>query len=36
MGIAEYSLQNALPEELKTNLPSIEMLERELQGGEHE
>jgi predicted nuclease of restriction endonuclease-like (RecB) superfamily len=36
MGIAEYSLKNALPEELKTNLPSIEILERELQGGEYE
>lgn len=36
MGIAEYSLQHALPEELKINLPSIEMLERELQGMEGE
>ncbi len=33
MGIAEYKLQEALPEELKTNLPSIEQIERELQGG---
>ncbi len=32
MGIAEYKLQEALPETLETNLPSIEQIERELQG----
>ena len=32
MGIAEYKLQQALPEQLETNLPSIEQIERELQG----
>ena len=36
MGIAEYKLQESLPETLKTNLPSIEQIERELQGGDHE
>jgi hypothetical protein len=34
MGIAEYKLKEALPEPLETNLPSIEQIERELQGGE--
>lgn len=34
MGIAEYKLQHALPEQLKSNLPSIEQIERELQGGQ--
>lgn len=34
MGIAEYKLVEALPENLKTNLPSIEQIERELQGDE--
>jgi hypothetical protein len=33
MGIAEYKLQNSLPEHLETNLPSIEQIELELQGG---
>lgn len=33
MGIAEYRLRDALPEILETNLPSIEQIERELQGG---
>ncbi|ARU59589.1 hypothetical protein OLMES_5610 [Oleiphilus messinensis] len=33
MGIAEYKLQEALPETLETNLPSIEQIEQELQGG---
>ena len=32
MGIAEYKLQQALPETLESNLPSIEQIERELQG----
>lgn len=32
MGIAEYKLEESLPETLKTNLPTIEQLERELQG----
>lgn len=36
MGIAAYELTNALPEELKTNLPSIEQIERELGGRESE
>jgi len=31
MGISEYKLQNALPDPLLTNLPSIEQIERELQ-----
>ncbi len=34
MGIAEYKLREALPEPLKTSLPSIEEIERELQGGQ--
>lgn len=33
MGIAEYKLHKALPKSLKTNLPSIEQIERELKGG---
>jgi len=33
MGIAEYKLIESLPDPLKTNLPSIEQIERELQGG---
>jgi predicted nuclease of restriction endonuclease-like (RecB) superfamily len=33
MGIAEYKLQEALPAELETDLPSIEQIERELQPG---
>ncbi len=32
MGIAEYKLLESLPETLKTNLPSIEQIEQELQG----
>ncbi len=32
MGIAEYKLEESLPESLETNLPSIEQIERELQG----
>ncbi len=39
MGIAEYKLTESLPETFKTNLPSIEDIERELQtndGGEDE
>ena len=32
MGIAEYKLQQALPETLENSLPSIEQIERELQG----
>jgi len=32
MGIAEYKLLESLPEELQTSLPSIEEIERELQG----
>lgn len=34
MGIAEFKLLESLPEPLQTNLPSIEQIERELQGGE--
>jgi len=34
MGIAEYKLLESLPDPLQTNLPSIEQIERELQGGE--
>lgn len=33
MGIAEYKLRESLPASLETNLPSIEQIERELQGG---
>ncbi len=33
MGIAEYKLAAALPDPLSTCLPSIEQIERELQGG---
>ena len=36
MGISEYKLQKALPEELKTNLPSIEQIEEELSGIEND
>ncbi len=32
MGIAEYKLQEALPEHLQSSLPSIEQIERELRG----
>jgi hypothetical protein len=31
-GIAEYKLLESLPEPLQTSLPSIEQIERELQG----
>lgn len=34
MGIAEYKLHQTLPEELESKLPSIEQIERELEGGE--
>ncbi|MDT9547687.1 MAG: PDDEXK nuclease domain-containing protein [Chlorobium phaeovibrioides] len=34
MGIAEYKLRESLPESLETSLPSIEQIERELEGGE--
>ena len=30
LGVAEYQLVESLPEELKTSLPSIEQIEREL------
>ena len=36
MGISEYKLQKALPEELKTNLPSIKQIEEELSGNEND
>ena len=32
MGIAEYKLLESLPAELQTSLPSIEQIERELEG----
>ena len=32
MGVAEYQLIESMPEELQTNLPSIEQIERELTG----
>ena len=32
IGIAEYQIVNSLPEELKTSLPSIEQIEKELEG----
>ncbi|MBA3035806.1 MAG: DUF1016 domain-containing protein [Desulfobacterium sp.] len=31
MGIAEYQIVNSLPEELKTSLPTIEQIEKELE-----
>lgn len=34
IGVAEYQLIESLPEELKTSLPSIEEIERELGGGQ--
>lgn len=33
MGIAEYKLLESLPEHLQTSLPTIEQIERELEGG---
>ncbi len=36
MGIAEFKLLESLPMNLQTQLPSIEQIERELQGGTHE
>lgn len=33
MGIAEYKLLKSLPEPLQTSLPTIEQIERELEGG---
>ena len=33
MGVSEYELTQALPEELKSSLPSIEEIEAELEGG---
>ena len=35
MSIAEYKLEEALPEELQTNLPSIEQIEQELQNNQY-
>jgi len=34
IGVAEYQLVEALPEEFQTSLPSIEQIERELGGDE--
>jgi predicted nuclease of restriction endonuclease-like (RecB) superfamily len=36
MGIAEYKLAESLPDELRTNLPSIEQIERELAATSHD
>lgn len=36
MGISEYQLVEALPKDLEQSLPSIELIERELEGGNHE
>ena len=32
IGVAEYQLIESLPAELQTSLPSIEQIERELEG----
>ena len=32
MGITEYTLTQAIPEEIRTNLPTIEELEFEIAG----
>ncbi len=32
MGISEYKLMESLPESLQINLPSIEQIEKELEG----
>lgn len=32
LGIAEYQLAQSLPEPLQTSLPTIEQIERELEG----
>ena len=34
IGVSEYELTKALPEEFKSSLPSIEEIEAELQRGE--
>ena len=34
IGVAEYQLLAALPDELQTSLPTIEQIERELGGGD--
>jgi len=34
IGVSIYELTRALPQNLGTSLPSIEQIERELQGGE--
>jgi len=34
LGVAEYKLLESLPEPLQTSLPSIEQIERELEGGD--
>lgn len=33
LGVSEYQLAEALPEQLQTSLPTIEQIERELAGG---
>lgn len=32
IGVSEYQLTQSLPDELKSSLPSIEEIERELEG----
>ncbi|WP_268870784.1 hypothetical protein [Maridesulfovibrio frigidus] len=32
MGVSEYELAKSLPKELESTLPSIEQLEKELEG----
>jgi predicted nuclease of restriction endonuclease-like (RecB) superfamily len=34
LGIAEYKLMKSLPEPLQTSMPTIEQIERELEGGD--
>jgi hypothetical protein len=34
IGVSSYELTRALPEQLESNLPSIEQIERELQGND--
>lgn len=35
MGVAEYKLLKSLPPEMQTSLPSIEQIERELDGDDN-
>lgn len=36
IGVSEYQLTQSLPDDLKPSLPSVEDIERELEGGGHE